>query len=823
MKLAQVTIDNAQYVPSEKAVCVEGWCVYEDEKEPKLELIIDGQNYPTEKAKRFSRPDVEAIYGESLATKKAGFKQMISLKVEELLIAKKLTIVDVTGEEQKLLEYQNEEIKTKMTDNVLKVFFDEQKNFGKNIFMRGWLLSSVNEATIEVFASDGEKIDANIGRNVRPDVAAIYPGVVADTDLVGFTLRVPVQYLEKGIVLRLGNKLMMKEELFNVEGFVGEAPLRERLWKVGKPSRWTEHLHNIKLYGKDHFKEMVRDEFYEHNKEYYEWIKHHCVSEQKLEKQRKHKFAYHPKISIVIPLYNTPLDFLKDILDTVCAQSYANWELCLADGSDNSNVKDFIRANYGTESRIIYEQLADNKGISENTNQAIKLASGEFVMFSDHDDTLEPDALYWIVNELNKDKQIDAIYTDEDKLTMPGDEYYGPHFKPDFNLRMLEANNYICHIFVVRKSIIDEVGMLRSEYDGAQDYDMILRCVERARKIGHIDKVLYHWRSHPGSTAGDPTSKAYAYEAGRKAVAAHFDRLDMKATVESTEAQGRYRTRFEIIGNPLVSILIPNKDHIEDLDKCIESIETKTSYQNYEIIIIENNSEDENTSVGYQTIIKKYKNVRMLKYEGVFNYASINNFGAREANGEYLLFLNNDTEVINNEWLTELIQEAMPTKVGIVGAKLYYQDNTIQHAGVVLGLGGIAGHVFCGMEGYTTGYVHRPLTTQEISAVTAACMLMKRQVFDKINGFDEQFAVAYNDVDLCLRAQQAGYKVIFTPYAELYHYESKSRGLETGEKIKRLGQERKLFYSRWKNLLKKGDPYYNKNLSRIDATGTLRV
>ena len=710
-----------------------------------------------------------------------------------------------------------------MTDHVLQAFIDEKKNLGEIAMIRGWLLSSISATKIEVFNQAGERIEARIERHLRNDAHEAYKTTVKKSDLVGFILRIPTQAVADGIIIRFSNEARTIEEAFSLENFVKQSPFIKRLWRLGKPSRFGEHFNNLQTFGKDHLREMLSDEFNEHYKEYNEWAKLKRISERELTRQRKHKFAYQPKISIVIPLYNTPVEFLRDIIDSICAGSYANWELCLADGSDNDVAKDFIIDNYRTEARIIYEQLAKNKGISGNTNQALKLASGEFVMFADHDDILAPDALFWIVNELNRDKNTDIVYTDEDKVSIYGDEYYDPHFKPDFNLRMLESNNYICHIFVVRKTIIDEVGMLRSEYDGAQDYDMILRCIERARKVGHVDKVLYHWRNHPQSTAGSSQSKNYAREAGRKALVAYYDRKGIKASVEDTKEAGRYRTHFAIEGNPKVSILIPNKDHINDLNNCVESIMAQTSYANYEIIIIENNSEDEKTASGYQALTQKYKNVRLIKYAGSFNYAAINNFAVKEASGEYLLFLNNDTKIINDNWLTELVQEAVDANVGIVGAKLYYPDDSIQHAGVVIGLGGVAGHLFCGLASSEKGYFYRPFTTQEVSAVSAACMLMKKEIFEEVNGFDEQFVVAYNDIDLCLRTREAGYRVIFTPYAEVYHYESKTRGQEVGVHAKRFIKERKLFAHKWKEFMKKGDPYYSKNLSRVHPDASLRV
>ena len=710
-----------------------------------------------------------------------------------------------------------------MTDCVLQAFIDEKKNLGENVVIRGWLLSSISATQIEVVAKTGEKISASVERILRGDAYAMHKDIIKETDLVGFIIRIPTSAVAAGITIRFSNGITTAEKSFGRGDFVKEVPIKECLKKVAHPRRWREHLHTIRNLGIEYFKEKIRDEFYEHRQEYDEWIKIHRASDIELERQRLYRFAYRPKISIVVPLYDTPLEFLKDLLDTICAQSYDNWELCLADGSADDNIKNFIRANYETEGRIIYEQLVGNGGIAENTNQAIKVASGEFVMFADHDDTLAEDALFWIVSELNKSNLIDVVYTDEDKVSMQGDEYCDPHFKPDFNLRMLEVNNYICHIFVVRRTLIEEVGVLRSEYDGAQDYDMVLRCCERAREIAHVDRILYHWRAHQQSIAGNQESKSYAYEAGRKALQAHYDRLEVPAKTALTKAPGRYRTYFEIIGNPKVSIIIPNKDRIENLNKCIQSIVDKTIYRNYEIIIVENNSEEDVKEVGYQLLLKKHKNVKLLRYEGPFNYATINNYGAKEASGEYLLFLNNDTEVIGGEWLTELLQEAMPADVGIVGGKLYYQDDTIQHAGVVIGLGGVAGNLFRGMEKNSIGYAYRALTTQDVSAVTAACMLMKKQVFEAINGFDERFAIAYSDVDLCLRSKVAGYRVIFTPYAQAYHYESKTCALEISEAKSHFVKERKLFARRWKELLKNGDPYYNRNLSRVNPAAKLRV
>jgi GT2 family glycosyltransferase len=382
--------------------------------------------------------------------------------------------------------------------------------------------------------------------------------------------------------------------------------------------------------------------------------------------------------------------------------------------------------------------------------------------------------------------------------------------------------NYICHLFVVKRSLMERVGVLQSAYDGAQDYDFILRCTEEAERICHIPKVLYHWRCHLGSTADNPESKRYAFEAGKRAVQAHYDRLGIPATVESGPFYGLYKTTYHWQEEPLVSIIIPNKDHIEDLKKCMDSIDGKSTYRNYEFIIVENNSTKEETFAFYQELEQR-ENVRVLYYPDAFNYSKINNFGAQAAQGEYLLLLNNDTEIINPDCIAELLGFCMREDVGIVGARLYYPDDTIQHAGVVLGFGGIAGHAFVGSSRYDNGYFSRIICAQDYSAVTAACMMTKKSVYEQVGGLTEEFCVAFNDIDYCLKVRKAGKLVVYDPAAELYHYESKSRGLEdTPEKIERFNSEAERLTRRWKDEIEQGDMYYNPNLSLDKADFSLK-
>lgn len=549
---------------------------------------------------------------------------------------------------------------------------------------------------------------------------------------------------------------------------------------------------------------------------YERWYKRHCPSETILRKQRETQFGYQPKISIVIPLYKTPVHYLDELIMSIKAQTYTNWELCLSDGSGaESPIADILKKYESEDARIkvVYNPVALQ--ISENTNAALKIASGDFIAFADHDDLLAPNALYECVYEINADSSIEMIYTDEDKIDMSGKEHFMPHFKSDFNIDMLRSTNYFCHLVVLRRDIFEKVGMLNPAFDGAQDYDFVLRCVENCSQIKHIAKILYHWRAHKDSTAENPESKDYAFKAGARAVQAHYDRVGIKATVEETRHKGIYRTRYILQSEPLVSLVIPNKDHVDDLEKCITSIENKSSYKNYEIIVVENNSTEPETFEYYKKLEATYSNAKVVYWDKKgFNYPAINNYGVQQSRGEFILFLNNDTEVMNSDWLEEMLGYCMREDVGAVGARLYFEDETIQHAGVVVGLGGVAGHVFLWCAKEDPGYFGRIHMAQNYSAVTAACVLVKRSVFEEVGGFDEKFAVAFNDVDLCMKIRQAGHLIVYNPYAELLHYESKSRGYEdTEEKVQRFNGGIALFETKWSDFIEKGDPYYNPNLT----------
>ena len=781
---------------------LDGWYSHPDRKTYGFELLGDGYDtVELPEIQRRERPDVAQALGCEFGDFLPGFTVQIPevLKLAEKYQSLELFLRD--GEERvSIWEISADELDELIKENLVEYHLDRVEIlYDTMLEIQGWVVDQRGSVEVTVHQEDASLLDCRISRGRRPDVVERRNlDEEYKTQEIGFRISAALPEIKgREIILHFCGDSVTKTYDIDIE----------ELRKQNKPKGFLS-----RLFGK----ESVAEGGYE------AWLARHKVDKRTFRRQKHAAFAQKPLISIVIPLYCTPLPYLKELLESVRRQSYENWQLCLADGSPDDKAKEFIEKHYGREKRIVYRKLEENGGISINTNEAVALAAGEYLMLCDHDDTLEPDALYEIVKAIN-DTGADVLYTDEDKVSMDGQHYFDPNFKPDFNLFRLRENNYICHIFVVKKSLTDETGLLRSEFDGAQDFDFILRCCEKAQKITHIPKVLYHWRCHMDSTAADPSSKAYAYEAGRKAVREHYQRLGIDAKVEMTERPGWYRSHVKVQGNPLISVIIPNKDHTDDLELCLFSMTRKSTYRNYEILIVENNSEKEETFEYYRKLPDRYPKARVLTWEKEFNYSAINNFAAKEAKGEYLLFLNNDVEILTPDWMEEMLQNCQQENVAAVGAKLYYPDDTIQHAGVVLGLGGIAGHIMCRASKEDPGYFGRMISVQEISAVTAACMMVKKSDFDAVGGLDETFQVAFNDIDLCMKFRAAGKKIIFTPYAELYHYESKSRGLEdTPEKQFRFEKEVKRFQEKWAQQLEMGDPYYSPNLSVTEGDCSLR-
>ena len=692
---------------------------------------------------------------------------------------------------------------------------DELQSEGDRCKIRGW---AVYDKNIEIYAIDmnGSKLDANVSFSKRRDVEDNFPEIdpLTYTNQIGFVVDVEKPESQKVILMMMAD---------------GEA--QETLVTLAQDGPYdrksfSERMHNyMRYYGPKafalHAVEKLQSDKPKKQQDYTKWAELHEPTLEEIDRQRNATFNKKITFSIAVPLFNTPIKYLTELIESVQAQTYSDWQLCFADGSDNDELKNFFSKNYTDDSRICYKKLRSNDGIAGNTNAALEMATGEYIVLADHDDLLASYALYEFMRVIDANDDADVIYSDEDKIDMKGKKRFDPYFKSDFNPDLLACNNYICHLFAFRRSLLDKVGLFRKEFDGAQDYDFILRCTEEAERVYHVPMVLYHWRCHMGSTSFNPQSKMYAYEAGLRAAQAHFDRIGVNVIMEDGLDLGFYHPHHVLQGSPLVSILIPNKDHIEDLEKCIASIERNT-YSNYEVIVIENNSTEDETFKYYEKL-KDREKCSVVYYEGDFNFSKINNFGAESAKGEYLLFLNNDIEAITSNFLEEMLGFCQREDVGIVGAQLFYPDQTLQHAGVVIGIGGIAGHTFVGQTPKDANAFGRANSAQDYSAVTAACMLSKRSVFDKVGGFDETLGVAFNDIDYCLKIRELGLLCVYNPKAQMYHYESKSRGYEdTPEKQQRFANEIDYFRSKWGAVLEAGDPYYNPNLTLEKADMSLK-
>lgn len=715
----------------------------------------------------------------------------------------------------------------------MKYKIDVMRIRDNSIVLNGWVIGKTPEEGVQFQVLDEQDtpVEFKYVPVRRDDVSQIYFKKTVEKDL-GFDIRIPyvrdskkdrtlvIQCENKSVAVKLNADIIEKQ---NSSSHKKSAKLKSMMNKQTLQSAMDFLMENgLKAFViKSRHKLQGIDSDYD----YPEWVSLTKTTEEELAQQRETVFDYMPRLSVVIPAYKTPERFLSAMLDSLLAQTYTNWEVCVADGSPRGEGVERVLKRYAMkDERFRYVILGENKGISGNTNAAIEMATGDFIVLADHDDTLAPDALFECVKAINQDPEIDVVYTDEDKLDIDGGELFEPHFKPDFNPDLLTSVNYICHLFVVNHELLLEVGLFKEEFDGAQDYDFILRCTEKARKICHIPKALYHWRCHQDSTASNPESKLYAFEAGARAVKAHYDRLGIPVkSVEKGIDYGIYHTTFEITGDPLVSVIIPNKDHSADLDLCMRSLIEKSTYKNLEFIVVENNSADPATFAYYEKIQKEFEFVHVVTWEREFNYSAINNFGVTFAKGEYLLFLNNDTELINPESIEEMLGYCQREDVGITGVRLLYSDDTIQHAGVVVGFGGIAGHTFIGLHKAESSYFNQAMCARNYSAVTAACMMSKRSLFDQVGGFSEDLAVAFNDIDYCMKIRSLNKLVVYVPYALFYHYESKSRGLEdTPEKVERFNREIKKFSEKWPDILRDGDPYYNPNLTLRKSNFALR-
>ena len=765
------------------------------------------------------------------------------------------------------------------------------------LHIQGWAFGKDPESPvkIEAFGKDEEIKEIFIEEVERETVIeAYFPNYEKEhgkgiSRRLGFAVNVPYAFGEQEeVVLTLETEGQRRTFLFNDEKIERFNSRSRKKWdKLRALFQW-ETVEAIKdtvrqgglsaLFHKTVRKLRSIEEEYDYN----EWQRRVRPTEEELERQREisrgNRFSASPVFfSFVIPVYRPKEEFLRRLLDSILAQTYPHFEVCLADASDyrtfhkeigKKSPKEVLEEYSQRDHRIRFQVLEENEGISGNTNRAIRMAKGDFIVFSDHDDELAPNALYEVVTAIDAHPEAELLYSDEDKIDFASAYYFEPNFKPDYSPEFLTAVNYICHLLIAKRSLLESVAEVdetgekcyeRKEYDGAQDYDLILRLSEEAEKIEkeeglskeaekereealftsstivHIPKVLYHWRSHQLSTAQNPEAKLYAFAAGERAVFDHYKRIGRPIrNVERGITYGYYHPHFRIEEQgdlPLVSVIIPNKDHVKDLDQAIRSL-FKGSYPYLEVIVVENNSEEKETFSYYEEIQKEFparygdfkkKAVRVVHWEREFNYSAINNFGVGFSHGDYLLFMNNDIEMLGEHSVEEMLQYVEDPEIGICGARLLYPDHLIQHGGVVMGFGGIAGASFIGLHETEQTYMHRAECIQNYSAVTAAVLLTKRKCFQEVGGFREELAVAFNDVDFCLKVRALGKRVVYTPYALFTHYESKSRGLEDNpEKVKRFNSEIVTLGKIWHMILRKGDPYYNPALTLRKANFALR-
>ena len=708
----------------------------------------------------------------------------------------------------------------------IKVIFDSiyRDKATNNLTITGWALDTITKESPTFTINNENQVSAyNIQRVLREDVNQIYQtepaieaGFVVTLEGIKQKKVLPFHFQSSAHVVTVDFPLNKKYPVIP-----GTEDKVTRLWIKAKKG-----FKYMAKNGISHTIQRAKIEKLRNQASYLNWLARNEVLDIEAMTQEIATFHYQPKISIAMPVYNVEEKWLRLCIDSILNQVYTNWELCMADdASTDPNVKKILTEYQQLDERIRVVFREQNGHISEATNSALAIATGEFVALLDNDDELAINAFYEVVKVLNENPELDLIYSDEDKIDMDGNRS-DPAFKPDWSPDLLLGTNYISHLGVYRRSILEEIGGFRKGYEGSQDYDLVLRFTEKTTKerITHIPKVLYYWRMLPTSTAVDQGSKGYAFEAGLRAVQDALVRRGIKGHATHGAANGLYDVYYDIESEKLVSIIIPTKNGYKDVQRCVSSIIEKTTYQNYEIIMADNGSTDPKMHELYAKFEQQLPGRFFVESIDIpFNFSTINNRAAKKAHGEYLLFLNNDTEVITENWLTLMVSFAQQERIGCVGAKLLYPNNTVQHAGVILGLGGVAGHGHYGYPHGDLGYFGRLAINVNYSAVTAACLLMKKADFDAVGGFEEAFTVAFNDVDLCLKVQALGRDNVWLHEAELYHFESQTRGYDDkGKKKKRFEQEKVMMEEKWGPLIE-NDPFYNPNLTRDIPNFSLRI
>lgn len=664
------------------------------------------------------------------------------------------------------------------------------------------LLANHKEIPFELI-KDGNIYNYNIKANLPKNTKVIEFKInVNNTDIL--------IYETKNIFI----KVLMKK--LKIIKFLYEFKRVSKIIINGIKFLWKEHhfIVPVALWGKyyKHLKNKLKginmDIYNPFIKEEYNlWIKEN-------EKQSKYeKLKYNPLISVVIPVYNVEPNYLQECIDSILNQTYQNFEICLADDSStNKRTVETLKNYEKKDDRIKVVYRKENGHISEASNSALQISKGEFIAMMDNDDVIPRNALYEMVKVLNQNNKIDFIYTDEDKIDLDG-KRCDPNFKSDYAPDSLLSSNYFCHFTLLRKSILEEIGGWRKGFEGAQDYDLFLRFTEKTKNIYHIPKILYHWRKIPGSTSMDIDNKNYAIERGKLALEEALQRRNIKGKVEVHEKIPYYRIKYELENEPKISIIIPTRDYATTLNCCLKSIYKKTTYKNYEIIIINNQSKEKETFELFKKYKEKYSNFKVIDVNSEFNFSNLCNVGVKESEGEYIVLLNNDTELITNDWLEIMVGYASQKHIGTVGVKLYYPDNTVQHGGVIAGIGGVAQHAFLYHDRKDYGLYGRLAVPYNYSINTAACIMISKDKYNSVNGFEESLKVAFNDVDFNLKLIEKGYYNVFLPQVELYHFESKSRGLDsTTEKYKRFLSEVEYMQNKWESYIKY-DPFYNPNLS----------
>lgn len=791
-------------------ITILGYCYQENNETVEYSVKLDGKEVDFELF-RPGREDIINGYDLGFKNTHIGFRLTVPCDVETTSIEVN-AYTDTLSE--CILNYDQRKINKYRDKRGIRSYIDEfsYNEETKTYQVKGWAFSYEKEPiTFSILNAAGKEVEFDYKSKGRVD---LYSLSMVDEDQIdcGYTIKWKGNAKEKySFVLKTKNyqsKEILQEKRSS-QNVLSKVP------KLFKMLSYQHFKNGFRILKKKGFSGVIDRIVHGSNNwaEYDEWFNATKVTKEELERQRNTEFEFAPMISIIVATFNTKEEYLKEMIDSVRNQSYSNWQLCIGDGSTNDSVEKYVKEHYGDDSRIVFKKLEKNYGISGNMNGALELVTGDYVGLFDHDDLLTPDCLYEFVASM-QEVHHDCVYSDEDKLNDKTKKFEDPHFKPDFSIDLLCSHNYITHFFVVNMDIVRKVGGMRSEYDGSQDHDFIFRCVEQANSVHHVPKILYHWRMHPLSTAMDPESKMYCYTSGKKAIESHFKRIGIDATVEMLPRPlyGMYHCKYTVKDHPLVSILIPNYNHKDLLKGCIESLMNVNTYSNMEIVIVENNSTEQEIFDYYKELEETYSNVKVIYYEGDFNYSKINNYGVKYTHGEYILFLNNDTKVIEPDSIEDMLGVCQREDVGAVGAKLLYEDDTVQHCGVVVGYHGYATAAFSLIDRNGFGYMGRPRVSWDVSAVTAACLMTKREIFDEVGGFDEDFKVACNDVDLCLKIRSLNKWIVEDVFSVWYHYESKSRGLEdTPEKQARFQSEIARFQKKWPEILKNGDPFHNPN------------